>query len=78
MASNKAIEIATIRLMFLLVIKFTTGFRRIAIIIANASGINMLRNSNSTNTNRITPNRVTVDLKKKGNFFFIKKIEAYT
>ena len=72
MANNKEIEIATIRLMFLLVKKLTTGFRRVAIIMANASGINMLRNSNSTNTNRITPNKVTVDLKKKGYFFCIK------
>jgi hypothetical protein len=39
---------------------------------ANARGIKILLSSKSTNTNRIIPNKVTVDLKKKGIFLLHK------
>ena len=71
MAKRSAREIATTRFNFLFVKKFTKGFKRIAIIMANARGIKILLSSKSTNTNRIIPNKVTVDLKKKGYFFCI-------
>jgi hypothetical protein len=66
-------DIARTRLIFLRTRKLTRGFSNMEIINAKARGTRMLRSINTMYTKRITPNRVTVDLKKNGYFFSINR-----
>jgi len=70
--NNKDNPIAIFLLIFFRWRKFTRGFNKIAIIKAKAKGTNILLKTNRTYTKSIIPNKVTVDLKKKGYFFCIK------